>query len=86
MTQIDSDKGPFAYLANEMQNNKLLGLASCAGLAAISFWINETQSHLGGTYWYLLWSFALVHLAASVLTISIKPRQKLIGVVVATLF
>lgn len=64
---------------------KKAGLISCAILAIVSLLASETLSHLGSTYWFLLWALALTHLVISVVTVVAGPQKKLAGIVVLIL-
>ena len=65
--------------------SRFVGLVVCAVFAAVSVLVNETLSYLGSTYWFLLWSLALIHLGVSAVVLFASPRKILIGLAVLAL-
>lgn len=65
--------------------SRVVGFSLCVVLAASSVLVSETLSHLGDTYWFLLWSLALIHVIFSVMLLIATPRKLLPGLAVVTL-
>lgn len=68
-----------------LSSNTFVRFALCLVLAAASVFVNETLSHLGNTYWLLLWFLTLIHLITSVLLFIATPRKLLVGIALLAL-
>ncbi len=63
-----------------------VGIAISFLLMIGSVLIAENFTHLGETYWDLIWSLAIFHLGISIVVLTFSPRKNVLGGVLMTLF